>query len=460
MRWIRNIFSTILQGIKKGWNWLTSKLSNMFGSNKKPQSPAIEEEKTESQQKEQVIETPEIQIDPEEEKLKSTLQSLNINQSYISAMIESCKSTALDMCSDQSLLQLMRNNDNKEITQAVLQNKWLRHEPTSQRTLKSIKDIFKDQNILDLLKNNSDLREVFLGDKSCILHSGILKLIADNEQIRHNVKKHIKLARAVVEKIERDTYEKFHGLFSQEESVLSKSENYLNFAIEMLYEVEGINYIKLMNCVKSEKDVILVQQIMAPGMLEIFNLRVNFTDENRGDLSRNNRELQAMLLGKFLDHLDQHKEVYRMFFNLPKNSEYQDLNKIFDPHIKCIDFYDTIEKINKHDTFLCKTQYNNIFYHKNMMSAKYFYITPSINSAIVNTAIDEILDMHLNRVKEVLEGRLPDYLKEKLPDLPPNISVIVNKALSDEGISTLNVPDSLQQTCLAKVVKNLNQAAK
>lgn len=452
MRWIRNIFSTIVKGITKGWNWLTSKLSNMFGSNKKLQSPEIKEEETKTQSQ-QEKKTPEIQIDPEEEKLKSILQSLNINQSYISAMIESCKFTALDMCSDRSLLQLMRNNDNKVITQAVLQNKWLRHKPTSQHTLESIKDIFKDQNILDLLKNNSDLREVFLGDKSCILHSGILKLIADNEQIRHNVKKHIKLARAVVEKIERGTYEKFHGLFSQEESVLSKSENYLNFAIEMLYEVEGINYIKLMNCVKSEKDVILVQQIMEPGILEIFNLRVNFTDENRGDLSRNDHELQAMLLGKFLDHLDQHKEVYRMFFDLPKNSECQDLKKIFDPHIQYIYFYDTIEKINKHDNFLCKTQYNNIFYHKNMMSANYFYITPSINSEIVNTAIDEILDMHLNRVKEVLEGRLSDHLEEKLPNLPPNISVIANKALSDEVTSG----NDIQQICLTKISEGLNK---
>lgn len=64
MRWIRNIFSSIWKGIKEGWNWLTSKLSNMFGSNKKPQSPEIGEEKTETQsrQEKKVIKTPEIAV--------------------------------------------------------------------------------------------------------------------------------------------------------------------------------------------------------------------------------------------------------------------------------------------------------------------------------------------------------------------------------------------------------------
>ncbi|WCR53573.1 MAG: Phosphocholine transferase AnkX [Wolbachia endosymbiont of Ctenocephalides orientis wCori] len=65
MRWIRNIFSSIWTGITKGWNWFTSKLSNMFGSNKKPQSPEIKEEetKTPSKQEKKVIETPEIAVD-------------------------------------------------------------------------------------------------------------------------------------------------------------------------------------------------------------------------------------------------------------------------------------------------------------------------------------------------------------------------------------------------------------
>jgi hypothetical protein len=55
IQWIRKAVKTILHGIKKGWNWLLSKITNIFSSSKNHNSNPEEQNQQKSRQEEVVV---------------------------------------------------------------------------------------------------------------------------------------------------------------------------------------------------------------------------------------------------------------------------------------------------------------------------------------------------------------------------------------------------------------------